>query len=205
MQIFDSQYFGNFNYYISLLKHSNNKINLYQNWYKMSFLNRCVIVGSNGLINLTVPVVGGRNQKLVFGEVEINYNQDWQRQHYHAILSCYSKSPFFEYYSEWMSDFYNMQFKYLCEMNDCILQKICSVYKINTPENLAEPLNFSGSNLSVQDRSKMWLPNNYEQVGQIIKYPQVFEDRIGFKPNLSILDVLFCIGPTAKQYFVQED
>jgi hypothetical protein len=41
----------------------------------------------------------------------------------------------------------------------------------------------------------MWLPKNFQEDKNFVKYNQVFEDRTAFQPNLSILDILFCEGP----------
>ena len=97
IQIVDYQYFGSINYCNTLFKFLNTEIELFDNYQKMSFRNRCTVVGSNGLVHLSIPVVGGRNKKQLMRDVKIDYSQAWQRQHIKTITSCYGKAPFFEY------------------------------------------------------------------------------------------------------------
>lgn len=61
MLLIDLQYLGTFIYYKSLIKSKYINIEQYERWQKMSFRNRCSIAGANGRIDLSVPVVGGRN------------------------------------------------------------------------------------------------------------------------------------------------
>jgi hypothetical protein len=49
---------------------------------------------------------------------------------------------------------------------------------------------------AVDDRRNIVLPKNYSQWNPV-KYRQVFEERTGFSPNLSILDLLFNTGNRA--------
>jgi hypothetical protein len=53
------------------------------------------------------------------------------------------------------------------------------------------------NNLECDNMTNRWLPKSFREEGDAIKYVQVFEDRIGFQPNLSILDLLFNVGPGA--------
>ena len=49
----------------------------------------------------------------------------------------------------------------------------------------------------VKDARNVFLPNQTIALNDVVKYAQVFEDRNGFQPNMSILDLLFCCGPAA--------
>ena len=91
--IIENQYFGCVDYYLTLYKHSNSIIEQYESWQKMSFRNRCVILGANGMMNLTIPLENGRDQKCLIKEVKINNREDWQKQHWRSIFSSYGKSP----------------------------------------------------------------------------------------------------------------
>ena len=115
--IIENQYFGCINYYLMLYKYSNIGIEQYESWQKMSFRNRCVILGTNGLIHLTVPLENGRDQKCLIKEVRINNRDAWQKQHWRSIFSCYGKSPFFEFYRDWVELFYQKKHTYVFDMN----------------------------------------------------------------------------------------
>lgn len=199
MQIFDYQYFGNFNYYCYLLNAENPIIYMKNEWYKMGFLNRCWILGANGKLELTVPVVGGRNQKTHLFQVKIDYSQEWQKKHIRAIMTSYSKSPFFEFYFPDIEKILKTRYQFLWELNQVVLQKTCSWLKFTAPLFLHEPLNFLQVSDSVQNFHKQFTPKKMELFPTLTTYNQVFMNKFGFVSNLSILDLLFCEGPRAKQ------
>jgi len=116
--LIENQYFGCVNYYSLLIKSINNRIEQFENWEKRSFRNRCIVSGSNGLIHLSVPVSQGRNQKCLYKDVRVNNMDNWQKQHWRTLFSCYGKAPFFEYYRFWLEDFFmKRKFEFLFDMN----------------------------------------------------------------------------------------
>ncbi len=196
MQIIDLQYFGCVNYYYTLFNNTNIKINEYENYQKMSFRNRCTIVGANGLINLSIPIEGGRNKKQLYKDVRIAESTPWAQQHWRAIVTCYAKAPFFEYYKSDLENLLKSSPKFLLDFNFEILrwsEKVLrfphSISSIKSKNDIMAELCFSFYN--------KWMPNNYENETLVKPYFQVFEDRIGFKNNLSILDLIFCEGPNS--------
>lgn len=199
MQLFDLQYFGNFNYYFKLLNNTNNTILLYDEWYKMGFLNRCWVLGANKRLELTVPIVGGRNQHSQIGLVKIDYTQTWQKNHIRAIMTSYAKSPFFEFYYPEVEKILKTKFEFLWELNAAILQQTCKWLKHSTPTILHEPLNLFEDHDSTLDFRKQFIPKKMVQLPTLATYNQVFMNKHGFVPHLSILDLLFCEGPRAKQ------
>lgn len=167
-------------------------------WFKKStFRNRYIIAGANGLVNLTVPIAGGREQKRLFKDVKIDNADNWRIKHWRSIVSSYRKSPFFDYYEEEVRALiFNGEEKLLI-FNITILNKFCNLLNISSSvsftsvyEQLAEnKFDFRDTLLpaTFQANGENWQP----------KYSQVFEERRGFQPNLSILDLLFCEGPNA--------
>lgn len=202
--IIENQYFPCINWINISFKKTNVNISSFEPYRKMSFRNRCVVAGSNGLVHLSVPVVNGRNQKADFKDVRISYREDWQQQHWRTLTSCYNKSAFFEFYRDSLEGFFLKKEVFLFDLNTRIifwlkeiLKASCTIDIVAAPEALEEMQ-------PVTDLRDRWLPKNFQQEqplpepGQIIpSYFQVFEDRIGFQPNLSILDLLFNEGPNA--------
>lgn len=187
--------------YIKLLADNKHiKLEAYENFKKTSFRNRYVIAGANGLINLTIPVVGGREQRVVFRDVQIDHSSNWQTRHWRSIASSYRKAPFFDYYSEAVKDLVFNPEKKLFHFNVSILANVCKLLNINAYIDFTELFSAPYEQVpGTLDFRNKFLPANFQKEGNYysVKYSQVFEDRIGFQPNLSILDLLFCSGPHA--------
>jgi hypothetical protein len=198
IQIADSQYFGSVNYYKNLFIHTNNIIEVYDNYQKMSFRNRCTLAGSNGLIDLSIPVVGGRNKRQLMCEVKIDYSQPWQQQHIKTIKSCYGKSPFFEYFIFDIEKMLKCQYDSLVGLNTELLKWTKRIVKLDNSIAFSTMYQASEALNDIDDNRSAFMPKDFQALTDIIKYTQVFESKIGFQPNLSILDILFCEGPAVK-------
>ncbi len=195
--IIENQYFGSINYICTLFQFSNIKIEQYESYQKMSFRNRCMVVGSNGVVNLSVPLEKGRNQKQLMKDVRISYSGNWQAQHLRTIESCYSRSPFFEFYRDGVWTLLQKQELFLLDLNLAILEWLKKVMKFPGTISLTETY-LKEYPSGIADRRNTILPKNFQAWPMPFRYTQVFEDRVGFLPNLSILDLLFCCGPEAR-------
>ncbi len=204
--VVDNQYFSCVNYYLSLLTHSYIKIEACEYYRKMSFRNRCVVAGSNGLINLSVPLQNGRDQKGMIKEIKIDNWDNWQRQHWHTIFSCYGNSPFFEFYCDEVENLFLKKFDYLFDLNMEMLGWVKKTIKLPGQISLTDTFCKTYPQ-DVDDARNRWLPKNFQLQEKPVKYTQVFEEKIKFQPNLSILDLLFCEGPQTafilRQHFAQ--
>jgi hypothetical protein len=197
----DIQYFGTVYWYKMLFQYSNIQIEQYESYQKMSFRNRCMIAGSNGVINLSVPLEKGRGQKLLLKDVRISYSENWQAQHWKSISSCYGNSPFFEYYEESLKTFFTIKPNFLFDLNWQTIEWVLNRLKFQaaltaTTEYVASPM------LPIIDARNQFRTKNYDASQHHLQYQQVFEDRIGFKANLCILDLMFCNGPASKSLLI---
>jgi len=115
--ITDLQYFPS----IILCKISNKTSNIifeqYEFYQKMSFRNRCQVAGSQGRINLSIPLAKGRDQRTLMKDVRIAGTYHWQDQHWKTILACYSRSPWFEFYRDELEPLYRKPFTFLLDWN----------------------------------------------------------------------------------------
>jgi len=195
--IIENQYFGCVNWINDLFQFSHVKIEQCEYYPKMSFRNRMVLAGANGLVQLSVPLQDGRNQKKPLKEVRINAQEGWQKNHWRTIFSCYGKAPFFEYYQPWLENFYRKDFVFLWDMNLHILEWLQKMLSLTAELNFTEQYEKAYAEPFIDHRNK-WLPNNFQKAADQIIYPQVFEQKIGFQKNLSVLDLLMCEGPMAK-------
>lgn len=194
--IVEYQYFGIVNYIKTLFQFSNINFEVCESFQKMSFRNRMVLAGSNGLVHLSVPLEKGRDQKQLLKDVRISYTLPWQLQHWRTIESCYNRSPFFEYYRDWLEAFYQRRPVFLLDMNRDLMEWL--VKQLKPTARFSETTEFLPAYpAEITDYRSKWLPRNFQQSSKNIHYQQVFADRIGFQPNLSILDLLFCEGPNS--------
>ncbi len=187
----DIQYFGSIHYVKTLMQHKQIMFDHDASFTKMSFKNRMVIMTSQGPLLLTIPIVGGRDQKTPLNDILIDYNSPWSAQHYKSIKTNYKRSPYFEYYEQSLQDLYLQKpeklvdFLLLC--SDWLQNQLKITWDINDTN---EVLNW---NTELKYLTP-WLPNNYHQMKGLPQYHQVFLDKIDFVPNTSILDMLFNVG-----------
>lgn len=192
--IIENQYFGCINWISALFSHTDVKIEQCENYQKMSFRNRCVIGGSNGLIHLSIPVEGGRNKKQLLKDTRIDNRERWQQQHWRSIFSCYGRSPFFEFYRDAIEQFFLKEYIFLNDLDTDILHWLIKVLKIPSHVSFTDDYQPAYPE-EVNDYRNKWLPKNFQQEPGTVVYNQVFGNEAGFQPNLSILDILCCEGP----------
>lgn len=195
----ESQYFGSIQYIKQLASAKNVVIDIHEPFKKMSYRNRTSIVSAQGPLLLTVPLQNGRDQKLPIYEVKISYSEYWPSKHLKAISSCYKRSPFFEYYEDGLTQLLNTEYPSLLDLNMCIADWLSKVLK--TEFNISktkEATSYLDPNFKdVRDTSST---SNLSQNIANQVYQQVFSDKIEFIPNASILDLIFCMGPSANIY-----
>jgi hypothetical protein len=195
--ITELQYFAPVSAFKILKEQTDVVIEQYEMFQKASFRNRCIIFGANGLISLTIPVAGGREQKVPIREVEIDYSTPWQKAHIRSLESAYNKSPFYHFYKEEIDGLLLSKEKYLFDLNFKILEYLCKRLIIRCVITFTSTFNLDFPD--ALDIRNSILPKNFQQNAENWKpkYAQVFEEKAGFQPNLSILDLLFCEGPNA--------
>jgi hypothetical protein len=147
-------------------------------------LNRTVIPGSNGLIKLSIPILGGRNIKVRQDELIIDNRYHWQRDHFRTISSVYRRSPFYIFYEDELKALYETKVEGLMEWNFICLHWI--LQKLKCSEKLIV------NRLSEVDICQNSEADEYSSnIMEIKIYPQVFQTEIGFQSDVSILDILF--------------
>ena len=187
----DLQYFGSIHFVKTLMENRNVVFDLDAPFSKMSFKNRMVIVTSQGPLMLTIPIVGGRDQKTPIKDITIAYDSPWNAQHLKSIITSYKRAPYFEYYEESLTSLYaNKPEKlvdFLLQCSDWLQSQLKIKWERSLPHDQVDVV----AVIKYQDP---WLPKNYSQVEGLTKYQQVFSDQLDFVTNASILDMLFCVG-----------
>jgi len=167
--------------------------NVSEKWKKMSFGNRCILSGGNGLIQLSVPVEKGRDQNAIFKDIKISYLDNWQIKFWRTIISCYNRSPFFEYYAEQLRETLFKKHNFLRDLNDEIIDLVFTLLAVN------KKISWINDNKPTHiDSGEHYLtPRTFQLNPEPVVYHQMFMDRQGFQANLSIIDLLFMEGPEA--------
>lgn len=194
--LFDIQYFPCINWFKNSIECTDIKINSFVRYKKHSFHNRCVVAGSTGLIFLSVPLQGGRNwnQRQQIRNVKISYAEDWQKHHLKTLESCYGNAPYFEFYKDELFYFFKEKFEYLYDFNIRIIEKINQLL-FNNQLNISDSENFIEHDDAMKTIS--YFPDSFQLVERSPVYYQLFEEKIGFQQNVSILDLIFMEGPNS--------
>ena len=122
MIVFELQYFPPVSFFSTLYRETYFYFDIYEIYRKMSFRNRCLIAGAQGMISLSVPLEKGRNQQLPMNEVRISDTEKWQSRHFKSIRSAYNRSPFFDFYQDELAAIYQRPFELLTDWNLCCLE-----------------------------------------------------------------------------------
>ena len=204
--ILSSAYFAPVQWYQKLNRYENIVIEQHDNFIKQTYRNRCVIATTQGLQALTIPVErpsDARLDKTQLKNICISDHGNWRHLHWKALLSAYGESPFFEYYADDIHPFYEKKYKFLLDFNMEINAKMMELLDIEKSSlSLSnEYSSYEGDSDTVDFREvirpkhpgedKEWQPK---------KYYQVYQQKFGFQPNLSILDLLFNEGNEAVYY-----
>lgn len=165
-----------------------------EHFEKMSYRNRYHIAGGNGLTRLSIPLAKGRDQKAAMRDLLISERERWQMQHWRTLFSAYNRSPFFEYYADSLQELFEGRYGQLIDFNFSTIRWVKKQIRMDFGEEITDVYvkDYGDSRTDlrgVKPANEMQQDWHYEQ------YYQVFEDRNGFLPHLSILDVLFSEGP----------
>lgn len=170
-----------------------------EHYEKMTYRNRYYITGANGLIQLTIPLAQGRNQRTAMKDVQIDNTENWQQQHWRTIKSVYGRSPFFEHYAMSLESLFSTVYESLTDFNKATVKWLKRELRFAYKEEYSDV--YVSEYKDVKDLRKRVKPS-IEKIpvseDEAIYY-QMFKERNGFYKNLSILDLLFAEGPMAMQ------
>lgn len=180
----------------AVAKANQSLIEKHENFCKQSYRNRYEIYSANGKLALSIPLVKNHGLKTPITEVEIDYSVPWQRIHLHAIRSGYGKTPFFIHYIDEVEDVITKGIPLLWDFNLTTIAMSCRWLKIQEPgytnDFIKEYENADDLRLKLHPKKKyhVTMPG----------YFQPFSTRHGFIAGLSVLDLMFNMGPDARDY-----
>lgn len=201
--LLSSLYLAPIQYYSKLFRADRAVIESDDNYQKQSYRNRCIIAAANGALPLSIPIEKPKELKCKMKEIKIADHGNWQHFHWNAIISAYNSSPYFEYYRDEFSLFYENKTIYLFDLNEQLRTLVCSLLAIETP--ISHTLSFIEEiDIDTLDLREAIHPKRdwHETDNQFVAKPyyQVFAEKRPFIENLSIIDLLFNMGNKSRLY-----
>ena len=231
--ILSTTYFGPIQWYQKLNRYNSCLVERHENFIRQTYRNRCIIATAQGLQSLSVPVEVDGDMTLTktpVKDVRISDHGNWRHLHWHALMSAYGESPFFDYYADDLRPFFERKWKYLIDFNTEITQKMCQLLDIQPHVSFTErylgPQQYGSLTIlslvfddmrrhaGIHEHNNPQTQSLYHDFREVIRpkhpvddeswkprpYYQVFREKFGFQPNLSILDLLFNEGNEAVMY-----
>lgn len=169
---------------------------IHEHFPKQTYRNRACIYSPNGKLDLIIPVKKGANGHTAMKDVKISYDFDWQRLHWQSMQTCYRSSAYFEFYEDELAPFYEKKFDFLKDYNEQLLSLLLRFLKIDSSINYTQEYKLEADKADFRSCISPKHPSNFTSE----PYFQVFEQRNGFLPNLSIVDLLFNQGPRSLSF-----
>lgn len=193
-------YFGPIQWYQKLYRAEHVIIEQWESFQKQTYRNRCLIATTNGIQALTVPVEHSDSQ--LIKDIRLSDHGNWRHLHWNALQSAYGESPYFEYYQDDIRPFFEKRWVYLLDFNEAIRQKMCELIDIQPEVTYNTRYMADCGSLDMDDFRSAINPKHPIQDDDFETkcYYQVYQMKHGFLSNLSVLDLLFNMGPESIFY-----
>ncbi len=193
-----SAYLAPVEYYTKLVSYDQVFVEQHDHYMKQTYRNRCTIAGPEGELPLSIPIVRPDTLKCPMKDIRISDHGNWRHLHWNAIESAYNSTPFFEYYKDDFRPFYEKKYEFLIDFNEELCHLICDLIDIPHSTGRTQEYKTSFSPEEHDFREIIHPKKDFRQTDPEFTprpYYQVFRQRLGFLPNLSIVDLLFNMGP----------
>jgi hypothetical protein len=192
--LLSTTYFGPVQWYQKLYRAEYVWIEQWESFQKQTYRNRCLIATTQGIQALTVPIERQSPVNYI-KDIRISDHGNWRHLHWNALQSAYGESPFFDYYQDDIRLFFEQRWDYLFDFNEAIRAKMCELIDIQPKVSFTEE--FVATVNNIKDYRSTINPKHPEADPDFDPKPyyQVYQQKHGFLSNLSILDLLFNMGP----------
>ena len=191
-------YFPSAAYFMEILRSQSVWIEQMETYPKQTYRNRCEIMTSAGKMKLIVPVTKPGGNHTITRDAELSYRQPWQQHHWKSIRTAYRSSPYFNYYADVFKPIFEEKEKTLIDLNYKILILLNKL--IGLKAEIAMTVEYLKQPEGIRDLRFEFTPKKNMTPGTFPEYPQVFSHLHGFQRNLSVLDLIFNLGPETLNY-----
>ncbi|SFC40178.1 WbqC-like protein family protein [Zunongwangia mangrovi] len=197
-------YFGPVSQYTVITQYEKIVLENFDSYQKQTYRNRMYIYDANGKLLLNIPIkhkssltgkASDGNQ--LYKDVLIDNSFEWQKQHWRALKASYQTSPFFEFYEDDIIYLYENQFSHLMDFN---LKCQSFVFDAIGIEAEIKQTDEYFRNPTAMDNGRHLISAKKDFNFLSERYQQVFEPKHGFLNNLSILDLIFNLGPRSLDF-----
>lgn len=195
--ILSSAYLAPVEYYTKLYAYDKIYVERFDHYMKQTYRNRCVIASASGPLALTIPTEKNEDLKCLMKDVRISDHGNWRHVHWNAFVAGYKHSPFFDYYADEFHAFFERKYEFLYDFNMELCRWVCE--QIDLQPCMMSTDNYDAEPENIADFRELIHPKKpyAEYDPQFVPQPyyQVFDAQNSFIPNLSIVDLLFNMGP----------
>lgn len=187
-------YMGPVSYYCKLYACGEARVDGWEHYVKQTYRNRCVIASPHGPQALTVPIERNDPSHTAVRDIRLSNHGNWRHLHWQALVTAYDASPYFEYYADDLRRVLDRPYIHLFDLNEALRETICELIGLHPAVRLTDCYEACPDGLDcrqlISPKAKQPDPTF-----RPAPYYQVFRQRHGFLPDLSIVDLLFNMGP----------
>ncbi|MFO8129043.1 MAG: WbqC family protein [Bacteroidales bacterium] len=196
---FSTAYFPPVEYMARMMQADKILIEGQETYARQTYRNRCIIQSANGPLMLTVPVRKIYGNHTRTSDIRVSYQYDWATLHIRALEAAYNASPYFLYYKDALQRTLSANHETLLGLNMALLKQIMEW--LNWEKEAGVTKTFHHRIPDGKDLRFVFHPGRTtENAPAFPVYIQVFSEKHGFQPNLSILDLLFNLGNETTRY-----
>lgn len=195
--LLSSAYLPPVSYFSKLYAYEKVCVERFDHYMKQSYRNRCVIASAAGPLSLTIPTEKSEDPKCLMKDVRISDHGNWRHVHWNAFVAAYKQSPFFDYYADEFHEFFEKRYSFLFDFNSELCNWLCEQLDMHPVVTLSD--DFIVDTAGMDDFREQIHPKKRLQTDdasfKAVPYYQVFQEKQGFQPDLSVADLLFNMGP----------
>ncbi len=186
-------YLAPISYYCRLLAYQKVQLEQWEHYIKQTYRNRCIIASESGPLSLSIPVEKA-NPMLPIKDIRISDHGNWRHLHWQALVTAYENTPYFEFYADDFKPLYEKKYNFLIDYNESLRILVCDLLNITPHISMTKSYEPKPEG---EDCRLLFSPKSKLEDNLFIQssYYQVFSSKNGFLSNMSIVDLLFNMGP----------